>query len=402
VTTERRFKKGEKIYSEGDQLKSLFMLQSGKVSIYSERGGQKTEVDQPMIGNVMGEQAVFGYPRQVYNAEAISEVKVVEIPLDILKALFDKTPTVYKLFIKALGDELRRLRGALRTHKMEHEAAPCPSRFIPRLAGILTLVAHHVGAKPKVDLTIPQYKLDEEKKKNPTFKDDDILLSFHVLKIYTTRMFLESPQRMQSFCELLGKLGYIHLQYELNEDTEVMELQELRIHEAQTIELFGQFYQHNFFKAGKSEVIALDKTAVKCAAGICEFAKDKEVDRKGTVQLDYQLLLEFLKSKYQFDFKEVHVGLLEKKGLFLKRQTLNEKVVMSFDLYEWTSTYKFWQILQEIDRWNEQGFVNPKENLNIYSNTVNDAVLKCQSCSGEIQANSKFCPECGAKVSNAA
>jgi CRP-like cAMP-binding protein len=122
VSTERKFKKGEKLFSEGDQLPNFFVLQSGKVSLYIERAGQRTEVDQPQIGHVIGEQGVFAFPRQVFNAEAISEVKVVEIPIEPIKTVFEKSPAPYKLFVKALGDELRRLRGVVKSAKMENEA----------------------------------------------------------------------------------------------------------------------------------------------------------------------------------------------------------------------------------------------------------------------------------------
>jgi hypothetical protein len=395
VSTERKFKKGEKIFSEGDVLSSFLVLQSGKVSLYLERGGQKTEVDQPGIGHVLGEQGVFGFPKQAFNAEALSEVKVIELPIEPIKMVFEKSPAPYKLFVKALGDELRRLRGVQKSYKMDQDNMPCPPRFIPRLCATLVLVAKHVGQKPKVDSSIPAYKQEEEKKKNPTFKDDDIILSFHTLKIYTARMFLESPQRMQSFCEVLGKLGYVNLRYEKNEDTEQMELQELRIHDLQTIELFGEFFQHNFFKAGKAEIIIFDKMATQMAGAFVALSNGQEVDRNGIVKMDYKQMLDDLKAKFFIDFKEIHVGLLEKKGLYMKRQTLNEKVYVSFDRFEWNSTYKFWQIIQEVDRWNVLGYVNVNENLNTYKQQGPE---KCGGCGLEIKTPSKFCPECGHKM----
>lgn len=395
VSVEKKYKKGVKIFSEGDQPQSFFVLQSGKVSLYIERAGQKTEIDQPLVGHVLGEQGIFGFPRQAYNAEALSEAKLLEIPIEPIRTVFEKSPAPYKLFVKALGDEVRRLRGVIKAFKLEQDNMPCPPRFIPRLCAILTLVAHHVGQKPKVDGSIPAYKLEEEKKKNPTFKDDDVILSFNSLKIFTSRMFLESHQRMQSFCELLSKLGYVTLKYEKNEDTELMELQELRLHDLQTIEHFGEFYQHNFFKAGKSEVIHVDKIATQVAGAFCALAGSEEVDRNGVVKLEYKKLIEEMKSKFYIDFKETHVGLLEKKGLYMKRQTLNDTVYVSFDRYEWMSTYKYWQIIQEIDRWNETGHVNLNENLNEYKAQGPE---KCGGCGEVIKQASKFCPECGHKL----
>ena len=395
MSVEKKLKKGDKIYSEGDTLQNFYIVQSGKVSLYIERGGQKTEVDQPLIGHVIGEQGVFGFPRQAFNAEALSEVRVVEMPVEPLRMVFDKSPAPYKMFVKALGDELRRLRGVIRSLKLEQDNMPCPPRFIPRLCAILTLVGRQIGKPPVVDTSIPAYKREEEAKKNPHFKDTDLILSFHTLKIYTARMFLESHQRMQSFCELLGKLGYLHLQYEKNEDTEQMELQEIRILDSQTVELFGEFFQHNYFKAGKSEVIIADKTAIQLARAFCELSKDVEPDRNGVVKLDYKKLMADIKTQFYIDLKEIHIGLLEKKGLYVKRQTLDEVVYVSFDRFEWLSTFKFWQIIQEIDRWNQIGFVNVNEDLN---EVKAQGPAKCGGCRAEIKAESKFCSECGFKI----
>ncbi len=395
MSAEKKFKKGEIIFKEGDVVSSFFILQAGKVSLFIERADQRSEIDQPNIGHVLGEQGVFGFPKQAFNAEALSEVKVIEIPIEPIKTVFEKSPTPYKVFVKALGDELRRLRGVVKTFKLDQDNMPCPPRFIPRLSAILVLVAKSIGQKPKIDPNIPAHKREDERAKNPTFKDDDILLSFATLKIYTSRMFLESMQRMQSFCELLSKHGYLTMRYEKNEDTNQNELVELRIHDLQTVELFGEFYQHNFFKAGKSEIILVDKTAIQIAGAFCDLSAKVELDRNGIVKLEYKPLIEELKAKYYIDLKDVHIGLLEKKGLYVKRQSLEDKVFISFDRFEWHSTFKFWQIIQEVNRWNETGAVNVGENLNAVKAASPE---KCTGCGSFIKGGSKFCSDCGHKL----
>lgn len=395
MSQEKKFKKGEKILNEGEVNNSLYIVQSGKVSLYIVRGEQRVEVDQISAGQIIGEQAVFGFPKSAYTAEALSEVKAIELPLEPIKMVFEKSPAPYKLFVKSLGDDIRRARNTLKSIKMDQDNAPCPYRFLPRLCAIITLVAKNSGTKPKVDPNIPAYKLEEERAKNPHFKDTDIILSFNTLKIFTARMFLESPQRMQSFCELLGKLGYMSLRYEKNEDTEQMELMELRIHDLQTIELFGEFYQHNFFKAGKSEVIHVDKTAMQLAGALNKLAENEPVDRNGAVKLDYQKMLKDLKEQFYIDLKETHISLLEKKGLYVKRQTVNEVVNFQFDKFEFSQTFKFWQIIMEVDRWNEKGFVDVNANYNEYKKQGPE---KCPGCQTEMKQASKFCPECGYKL----
>jgi CRP-like cAMP-binding protein len=396
VTQERKYKRGDVILAEGDVPAAFSVIQSGKVSVYLVRGEQRSEIEVLGPGQIIGDQGVFGFPKSSYSYEAQAEVRVIEIPIEPIKTVFDKSPAPYKLFVKALGEDLRRFRASLKSVKMDQESGPCPYRFIPRLTAILTLVAKNSGFKPKLDVNIPAYKMDEERAKNPHFRDTDLILSYTLLKIYTSRMFLESHQRMQSFCELLAKLGYITLRYEKNEETEQQELVELRIHDTQTIEHFGEFYQHNLFKAGKAEVIYIDKSALQVANAITQVAATAEAGRNNIVKLEYQNLLKELKEKFFVELKETHILLLEKKGLYVKRQTIDEKVYFSFDRYEFQQTVRYWQIIQEIDRWNEKGFVDLNTNYNEYKSQNSGG--KCPSCQLELKQASKFCGECGYKL----
>jgi hypothetical protein len=400
VSQEVKFKKGDMLVKEGEMPKSFYVVQSGKVSLFIERGGQKVEIDQIGPGQIVAEQGIFGFPKSAFNCEALSEVKAVAIPVEPIKTVFDKTPAAYKVFVKALGEDIRRARNTMRGLKMDQDNSPCPPRFIPRLCAIVTLVAKNSGTKPKVDANVPVYKRDEEKAKNPHFKDEDLILSFNTLKIYTSRMFLESHQRMQNFCELLGKLKYATLRYEKNEDTEQLELQEVRFHDLMTVEHFGEFYQHNLFKAGKSEMIHLDAMAYQLAGAFSALAVDGEVDRQGIVKLNYQQFIKDLKEKFHLELKDTHLNILEKKGLFVKRSTLNEVVFFQFDRFEFTQTYKFWQIINEIDRWNEKGFVDVNADYNKIEQKAGSG--KCPSCQGELKESVNFCPNCGHKLAAAA
>jgi CRP-like cAMP-binding protein len=401
VSQEAKFKKGDLLAKEGEPSTQLYVIQSGKVAAFIDRAGQRLEIDQLGPGQIVGEQGIFGFPRSVFNYEALSEVKAIALPVEPMKTVFEKTPAAYKVVVKALGEDVRRGRNALRAVKMDQDNLPCPARFIPRLCAILVLVTRNSGQPAKVDAKAPAYKQDEERLKNPHFKDTDMLLSFNTLKIYTSRMFLESHQRMQNFCELLSKLGYVSLRYEKNEDTELMELQEVRVHDTQTIEHFGEFYQHNFFKAGKSEIIHLDTLALQLAGAFSGLAAAAEPDRNGIVKIPYQDFVKDLKEKYYVELKDTHLNSLEKKGLFVKRSTSGETPVVQFDRYEFSQTYKYWQIIQEIDKWNELGQVDMKANYNEYKPKVTGEA-QCPSCQAGIGKDVNFCPQCGHKLKAAA
>ena len=159
-------------------------------------------------------------------------------------------------------------------------------------------------------------------------------------------------------------------------------------------------YQHNFFKPGKAEVIYVDKLAYQLAGSLVELSKDVETDRMGIVRLEYQPLLENIKKNFGFKLKDTHLNSMEKKGLFVKRSTLDDKVYMSFDKVEFQSTFSYWQIINEIDKWNSRGFIDMDEDISLYVAEGDED--KCPECKAQLQAEAKFCGQCGHKIEEAA
>lgn len=392
----KTFKKGEYICKENDLPASFFIVHSGRVLMHIERGGQRIEVMEVGAGQIIGEQGVFGFPRQHFSYIALSEVKVIELPVEPIKTVFEKVPRPLNLFIKSLGEVIRKERGLMKTLQSERENAPCPNRYIPRLCAILALVTKNAGVAPKKDIHQPAFKKEEEARLHPNFKDDDLIVSFTTIKIYTSRMFFESHKRMENFCVLLEKLGYLTCLYTKNEETEIEELTDLRVHNVQFIELFGEFYQHNFFKAGSSEIIRLEKIAYLMARCLVEVTIKTDMDQRGYVSVDYAEFRELAKDQYGFDVKDTYIALLEKKGLFLKRISKADKVILEFDKKEFAEVYSYWQVIQEIDYWNEYGLVDKKKDLNKVTKSGPSA--GCPSCHEEVAADANFCPHCGHKL----
>lgn len=371
----KRFKKGEVIFKEGEPSKFIYIIQSGKLALTVDRGGKKLEVTQLGTSQVIGEQALFSNAKQAFTAEALQETKVMEVPVELLKGQFEKTPPGMKLLVKSLVDETRQSRQALRSLKMETEKSPCPQISIPRIFSLLNLVARHTG------------KATEE-------KPQEIEVDWGVLKLYTARLFAESPQRMRSLMDLLSKLGHATLKIAKNEDGEE-ELQKILVHDIQFIEAFAEFYQYNLYKGGKAEVIYVDPLALKVSKVLVLMAVDLEVDHRGAVTLEYDHLLAELKQKYRLELKATHLDLLEKKGLFVKRVSKDEGVFLQYDKAEFQSITSFWAVIHEIDKWNEKGFVDLQEPEESQSA---EATSQCPQCSGGIQEEHKFCPNCGFKL----
>src|ERR1700730_1513648 len=101
----RKLMRGEILFKEGEVPHTVFMIQSGKVALIIERGHHRIEVAAVGASHVLGETALFSSGKHVYSAEALQETKVLEVPLDLMKQQFEKSPPGIKLLVKSLAED---------------------------------------------------------------------------------------------------------------------------------------------------------------------------------------------------------------------------------------------------------------------------------------------------------
>lgn len=369
----KELKRGESLFKEGDVADKIFFVQSGRVSIFIERNGKKIEIDQITGSQAVGELGLVGIAKQPYSAEAIVGTKVLEIPMALLKAQQEAAVPGLKFLLKSSIDLLKLTRQKVRNFKMESDGSPCPQMLIPKVFCLFPILANHLG------------------KKNT---DGCWVLSWQSLKTYSTRMFLESPQRILSGLELLKKLGYVDLKTVINEDEEE-ELNEIIFKEIQTIEDFAEFYQYHLYKPGRSESIYVDEIAFKIIKVLVALSINEPVNHKGAVAISYDIVTKEIKSKTGIDLKNTHLDLLEKKGLFVERKTQNEVVNLLFDKQEFLKIAIFWAFINEIDSWNKKGFIDFKI---VEEKVQNEGPSSCPECGGVIEGVQKFCHHCGCNL----
>lgn len=376
----KRLKKGEILFKENEPINMIYVVQSGKLSLGIERGGKRLEIMTAGANQVLGEQGLFSAARHLFTAEATQEVRLMEVPLETMKEQLKTASPGVKLLMKSMTDEAKVVRNLLRSLKMETDKAPCPQPAIPRICSILNLVGRHTG-KPNKE------------------KPGELEVDWAILKINTTRMFAESPVRMRSLLDLLKKIGYAELTFIKTEEGDE-ELNKAIIHNIQDIEDFAEFYQYNLYKGGYSEVIHVDKLALKVAKLFVALSEGIEPDRRGATIMEWEKVLETAKTAHNFEIKGTHLDVLEKKGLFVKRQSReNAPTVIMFDRNEFKKMSTYWAIIHEIDKWNDKGFVDLNEKEEKASASSGPA---CPQCQGVIDASHKFCPHCGFKIEAAA
>lgn len=371
----KKMKRGEVLVKEGEAVSTIYIVQSGKIVMTLERTGKKLELSTLGVSQVIGEQGILSNARHGYTYEAAIDTKVLEIPVDLMKQQLEKTPPGIKLLVKSLSDEVRESRNFLKTIKMESEKVPCPQGHVHRIFSAVHLIARHIG------------------KKEPS-SPHEFTVSWNAMKLYAVRFLGESPQRLRSLMDLMLKLKMADFKCEKNEDGEE-EPSTIRFTNIQLCEDFAEFHQYHVFKGGRSEAIFVDPLAMKLARVIGEVSAAAPVDHKGASGMDFKVMIQECKAK-GVDLKIDHFALLEKKGLFVKRQNEGETVKVSFDRKEFVNFAQFWAILTEIDKWNKNGSVN----LNEKEEKV-EAANGCPQCQKNITDQQKFCPECGYKLAAA-
>ncbi len=394
MDTGRKLKRGEMLFKEGDTPASVYIVQSGKIGLMVERNGKFTEVASLGPNQIFGEQALFSSGKHAFAAQALQEAKVMEVPVEIMKQQFEKAPPGIKLLVKSLVDETKVSRQATKTLKLETEKSPCPQGLIHKLFTEVHLIARHIGKRGKPAVALKPGESAPPYEPGP----NEFTVSWNAMKMYATRFFGESPQRLRNTMDLMAKLKFAELKIGKSDEGEET-LNDVHFFDVQLCEDFAEFYQYHLFKGSRAEAIYVDPLALKVAKALVEISAGAPVTHKGATQVDYQVALTHCKTKHRFELKNTHLDALERKGLFVVRKSFDDgRVELQFDRNEFVKMAHFWSIIFEIDKWNDKGFVDLNEKEEVAAGIDGE----CVACQGKIDNSHKFCPHCGHKLALAA
>lgn len=380
MSTVRVCRKGEVLYREGEKAASVFFIQSGSVHLTLHR--QKQTIDLATLGanQVAGEHGMVGVINHPHTATAFTECKVVEFPIETVKAQIELASPTVKSLSKALLERAKVLSREVQSYKLGSDSTPCPPE---QTAKIFASLYYAARAKGKTE------------------KDGSHVVPWPVTRQYAQRVFIESPKRLEMATNIFVKLGWA--KYAFGKDEENPDgpeiIQTVTFTDLGIVESFFEFYQYYHFKGGaKAEVLKVDDRMERLVALLLEFAEGQKLDRHGMVRLDYAPIVEKAKKTMNLQLNTDHFSLLEQKGLFVKRQSHDNGIWLDFEPAEFKRTVKIWKVLKEIVKWNEKGLVD----LNEAPEELLAAANECPGCHKPFQAAQKFCAECGAKLPQAA
>jgi CRP-like cAMP-binding protein len=152
ITIEKRFNKGEMIFSEGDEAKGFFVVADGRVKVYkvsSEGKEQILHIFEP--GQPFGEVPVFSGQRFPANAQTIAKSHLLFFPRTAFVNLITDNPSLALNMLAILSKKLRRFTFQIENLSLKEIPA--------RLASYLIYLANEQSNAESVTLNISKGQL---------------------------------------------------------------------------------------------------------------------------------------------------------------------------------------------------------------------------------------------------
>lgn len=125
------FKRGEMIYSAGEEPKGLYLINEGLVglSIIGEESGREHLLRFFTKGQFFGHRSLFADEAYHASSIALEKTNIKLLPKSILLTILDENPILYKDLVKYLGKELRRAEN-LHIMVLENQILPRTAQAI--------------------------------------------------------------------------------------------------------------------------------------------------------------------------------------------------------------------------------------------------------------------------------
>ncbi|MCB1642528.1 MAG: cyclic nucleotide-binding domain-containing protein, partial [Xanthomonadales bacterium] len=109
--SKHQYAAGTHIFREGDEPDAAYVIDAGRVEVYTVHGGQKLVLNYLGPGDLLGEMAVIDREPRSASACAVSDCTMTEIREDQIQERLQQADSVVRLLLQAL---LRRYRTGLK------------------------------------------------------------------------------------------------------------------------------------------------------------------------------------------------------------------------------------------------------------------------------------------------
>lgn len=108
-----KFKSGEEIIRKGDKAAAAYIIKSGKVHVFLEKGGKTVTLGELSPGALFGETALFGGAEYGANVSAMEDTELEIVTAAAFREKIDASDPMLKSIIEMLLDRQRKTNEAL-------------------------------------------------------------------------------------------------------------------------------------------------------------------------------------------------------------------------------------------------------------------------------------------------
>lgn len=146
----RQYKKGDVIFNEGDNSKTLYFMSSGKIKLYKYTTDGKEQIINVLSdGEFFGEFSILKNTNYRVNARAITDCKICTLTSNEIRDIIAKKPEVSISIMESLAERLSEAESLARSLATNDVEA--------RLAYLLTSLIDKYGVDKKdgIEITLP-------------------------------------------------------------------------------------------------------------------------------------------------------------------------------------------------------------------------------------------------------
>jgi len=107
VLERQTFKAGTPIIKQGESAHAAFVVDSGKVEIWVERGGARRVLSEVTTGGIFGEMALIDAKPRSANVTAVSDTVCIVVPEKLFRQKIEAVDPLIKALLRLLVRNVR-------------------------------------------------------------------------------------------------------------------------------------------------------------------------------------------------------------------------------------------------------------------------------------------------------
>jgi len=152
ITVEKKYTKGQTIFSEGDDTKGLFVVVDGRIKVYKVSSEGKEQILHIIeAGQSFGEVTVFTGQQLPANAQTLVKSRLLLFPRSAFVGLVTANPSLALNLLAIMSKKLRQFAAQIENLSLKEIPA--------RLASYLIYLAEEQGSEDEVTLNVSKGQL---------------------------------------------------------------------------------------------------------------------------------------------------------------------------------------------------------------------------------------------------